>query len=350
MTTLQRPRWQAGLGVFVVATPAAIWILSGLVGQSLSTFEMAGMTGGLAAVVAAFTWAFGSGPEKARASSDADSLDVSVVLRLQLASPSDEKTQSGDAVESGPSETRSVTTLANSPRTASASTPGLVESLNDDLGQTLRVKRPHGLAAPIQLTHAGPAATILRGIGRSPGGLLDTEGARALVEAIDRNEVVRSEDTPHRARQLRWYGEGETIAAGGYVLRDPMVYVTDGGPDDREASCIDLRLEVGEPVEKAAGGAGFHPAYAELSPGQRAKYLCWLSSGRVGALDELGYARLFFCGLERRLLREQSDRNPILKEVVRLRETYPSSRLLVASIDHFLAFSLARQGIESINE
>ena len=55
MTTFQRPRWQAGLGVFALSTPAVLWILWGLVGRSLSPLEITGVVGAVATIVASFT-------------------------------------------------------------------------------------------------------------------------------------------------------------------------------------------------------------------------------------------------------------------------------------------------------
>ncbi len=81
-----------------------------------------------------------------------------------------------------------------------------------------------------------------------------------------------------------------------------MVYLADGMPRTAEASCIDLSLEVGEPVEDPVGSLGYYTTYARLSPAQRANYLQWLATGRTGTLREIGYAFLFFYGLERRLL------------------------------------------------
>ena len=84
-----------------------------------------------------------------------------------------------------------------------------------------------------------------------------------------------------------------------------MVYVSDGKPREDEASCIDLSLEIGIPAYEAPGSLGYYPTYAKISPNQRANYLRWLSSGRVDPLSDIGYAFLFFYGLERRLLLER---------------------------------------------
>ena len=81
-----------------------------------------------------------------------------------------------------------------------------------------------------------------------------------------------------------------------------------------------------------------------------ASYLDWLASGRVRGLDNIGYAFLFFFGLERHLLLERKDLPLILEEVVRLMQHYPSSVLLSTSLDLFLVFSLARHGIDAIDD
>jgi hypothetical protein len=149
---------------------------------------------------------------------------------------------------------------------------------------------------------------------------------------------------------LRWYGRGETVTVGEYLLRDPMVYVSHGRPPEEEASCIDLSLEVGQPLAENVVGLRKNPSYALLSPNQRAYYLRWMSNGRVGPLENIGFAFLFFYGLERRLLVEQQDQGPIVEEVVRLLDTYPSFGLFDAHLNLFLAFALARLGIESIDD
>ena len=39
-----------------------------------------------------------------------------------------------------------------------------------------------------------------------------------------------------------------------------------------------------------------------MTPGQRGNYLSWLASGKQGQLDDIGYAFVYFYGLERRFL------------------------------------------------
>jgi uncharacterized tellurite resistance protein B-like protein len=129
-----------------------------------------------------------------------------------------------------------------------------------------------------------------------------------------------------------------------------MVYVAEGLPRTAEASCIDLSLEVGKPAEEPVGSLGYYTTYSRLSPAQRANYLQWLATGRTGTLREIGYAFLFFYGLERRLLVEQQDLSPIVKEVVRLLETYTISGSFDAYLSRFLAYVLARGGIETLKD
>jgi hypothetical protein len=159
--------------------------------------------------------------------------------------------------------------------------------------------------------------------------------------------ALHSKEPALAPRELRWYGAGETVRVANYLLRDAMVYVSDGQPSDFEASCIDRKLDVGKPANGATIGAGLHAFYAALNPKQRAGYLQWLAAGRVGALDEPAYAFLFFCGLERRLLREHCDQRPILNEVVRLLEIYASHRTLRAQLNGFLVYALAQEWIDA---
>ena len=147
---------------------------------------------------------------------------------------------------------------------------------------------------------------------------------------------------PRAAQVPRWLGTGEAVTVGAYLLQDAMVYISEFKPRKDEPSCIDLSLPVGKPVKEAAGSLGYYPTYARLSPGQRANYLRWLSSGRVEPLHDIGYAFLFFYGLERRLLVERQDLSRIVKEVVRLLETYTSQGSFDGYLSRFLAFTLAR--------
>jgi len=177
-----------------------------------------------------------------------------------------------------------------------------------------------------------------------------SEKVEFRVEITDRNQTVRHEKTSGQAQELRWCGKGEIVTVGAYLLRDPMIYVSEGKPREDEASCIDLSLEIGNSVPEPTGSLGYYPTYSNLSPNQRANYLRWLSNGRVEPLHDVGYAFLFFYGLERRLIVERQDLNPIVKEVVRLLETYNTSGSFDLYLSRFLAFTAARVGIETLKD
>jgi uncharacterized tellurite resistance protein B-like protein len=149
---------------------------------------------------------------------------------------------------------------------------------------------------------------------------------------------------------LRWNRSGEPISVKGYLLRDPMVYTSVGKPAEPEASCIDLSLEIGKPAWEAAGALGHSPTYATITPTQRANYLSWLANGRVRPLVDIGYAFLFFYGLERRVLIDRAEPSAILGECLQLLKTYTFSSSFDGYLSRFLAFTVARTGIHRLDE
>ena len=149
---------------------------------------------------------------------------------------------------------------------------------------------------------------------------------------------------------LQWHGEGATVKVGPYTLKDPLVYVFGGKGFVDEVSCIDLSLPIGKPIEEPRGSLGYFPEYSRLVPEERATYLQWLARGRTGRVPDIGYAFLYFYGLERRLLLEGKDLSPIVKEVLRLLKTYSASGPFEDALSRFLCFSLAGAGIARLTE
>ena len=74
---------------------------------------------------------------------------------------------------------------------------------------------------------------------------------------------------------------------------------------------------------------------------QSTAYLDWLSKDRATSIQHIGYAFLFICGLERRLLLERADLNEIVREIIRLRVVYVTSRVLGLHLNRFLSFAVA---------
>jgi uncharacterized tellurite resistance protein B-like protein len=155
---------------------------------------------------------------------------------------------------------------------------------------------------------------------------------------------------PPDAAVLAWYGKGQNVTVGPYALVDPLVYVCNGQKSSSEASCIDHRHPIGKPVAEPVGSLGYYPEYSRLSGDQRANYLNWLAGGRTEPLSDIGYAFLYFYGLERRLLVDDQDLSPIVKEVVRLLETYTFSGSFDGYLSRFLSYTLARSGIGTLKE
>ena len=95
------------------------------------------------------------------------------------------------------------------------------------------------------------------------------QGIEFEVEIASRNQTVRDEKTSWHGKELRWFGKGETVTVGTYVLKYPMVYISEGKQLEVEASCIDVSREVGKPVIERVGSLGYYPTYAKLTPDQR---------------------------------------------------------------------------------
>lgn len=147
---------------------------------------------------------------------------------------------------------------------------------------------------------------------------------------------------------LKWVGAGGSIKAGGHQISDPLTYTSNGAPSQEEASCINVRLPIGRPVAEQRGALGYWPQYARMTPDQRANYLTWLAGGRKDALDDIGYAFIYFYGLERRALVDNEDIETVLTQANRLMYSYSASRSFFGYSSRFIAFVLARIGLENL--
>jgi len=82
-----------------------------------------------------------------------------------------------------------------------------------------------------------------------------------------------------------------------------------------------------------------------MTPRQRANYLQWLATGKTGPLHDIGYAFVYFYGLERRALIDGKDVNTIIPEVIRLLHQYPESGSFHGYLSRFIAFVATRTGL-----
>ena len=151
-------------------------------------------------------------------------------------------------------------------------------------------------------------------------------------------------------RRLDWRGTGQKVEIGPYIINDPLAYFSRGVSSEAEASCIDVKLPIGKPVVEPQGALGYWPRYSHISPDRRANYLAWLADGRTSDLTDIGYAFLYFYGLERRVLIDGQDLDPIASEVVRLLNRYTFSGAFTSSLMSFLAYVIARLGLVNLSE
>ena len=87
-----------------------------------------------------------------------------------------------------------------------------------------------------------------------------------------------------------------------------------------------------------------------MTPGQRGNYLTWLASGKQGQLDDIGYAFVYFYGLEWRVFIDGKDVDLIIPEVVRLLCRYPEIRLIQWIFESLHCFFRSPDGAEIHNE
>ena len=149
---------------------------------------------------------------------------------------------------------------------------------------------------------------------------------------------------------MLWHGVGRPLQIGPYKIEDPLIYCSRGLSAIAEASCIDLSLPVGQPVVESVGALGYWPEYRRISPNQRANYLSWLAGGCNTDLQDIGYAFIYFYGLERRALLENQDVNPVFEKVIRLLRRYTFSGSFTGYLTRFLAYIIARTGLEKLRK
>jgi len=135
---------------------------------------------------------------------------------------------------------------------------------------------------------------------------------------------------------MNWVGSGQFISVQGFTIQSPLTYWSNNNYP--EASCIIAGLKAEKNVQNVLPALPYWPQYSALTPVQRGKYLSWMSRGRNDDLDEIGYAFIFFYGLERRAIIDKTDHEIILSEVRRLLSRYPISGSFNSYLNHFTAY------------
>lgn len=141
--------------------------------------------------------------------------------------------------------------------------------------------------------------------------------------------------------QAHFVEASETLNVAGRSIPRPLLYVSAAEARDTDASTIVTGLPVGD--ASRALPLPYWPTYSGADPDQRARYLDWLAGGRSDRNIAVGYAFLFFYGLERRVLVEERDEELARAEVLRLLKLHGESRSFRGYASDFLAFGPLRR-------
>ncbi|MGE3108812.1 MAG: TerB N-terminal domain-containing protein [Phycisphaerales bacterium] len=123
---------------------------------------------------------------------------------------------------------------------------------------------------------------------------------------------------------IQWHGPGSFLEIAGFRIADPLTYASRvtrrWNQPAIDPSEITLEAPVVPDPDSAVGmDMGYWPWYSRIHPTHRHRYLAWLGNGRTDLPPDDGYLFLYYYGLERRLLVEQTDAPLVFREVVRLR-------------------------------
>ncbi|WP_352975223.1 TerB N-terminal domain-containing protein [Mesorhizobium sp. M1428] len=144
---------------------------------------------------------------------------------------------------------------------------------------------------------------------------------------FDRLPAVRA--SPTARQSAHWFPANTAAMVGSHDIPGGMIYVGEhlprqGTSTDPENCLIDPRLTVGAHGDPLGQTMGYWPSYLSISPPARKSFLDWLAGSRSDPDAYIGYVFLYFYGLERRLMLEESppDADGVVAEVCRLLQVY----------------------------
>lgn len=114
--------------------------------------------------------------------------------------------------------------------------------------------------------------------------------------------------------KLKFYSNNDSVGLFGYTITNSMFYTCDSISDMPFA--INTKSSPNfesVPVE----GLNYWPNYNRLNSAQQGYYIKWLADGKP-YIEELGYAYIYYYGLEYRALVEKQDLKDVLFEVIDL--------------------------------
>ena len=138
--------------------------------------------------------------------------------------------------------------------------------------------------------------------------------------------------------KLKFYSKSDTVNLFGYSITNSLFYTCDSKSDMPFAINIKSTPSFGViPSE----GLSYWPNYNQISKTQQGYFIKWLADGKP-FIEELGYAYIYYYGLEYRALVEKQDQKEVLFEVIdlvnkfkRLRYGYDLIAYLALSIKNF---------------
>lgn len=158
-----------------------------------------------------------------------------------------------------------------------------------------------------------------------------------------------------RPDDARWYGTDSPVIVQGVLITGGMLYIGRflpacpgaGASSTVLAPClIDPSLAAAVDTLPAGIVGCSSPTYAGLSPGHRRQYLKWLASDRADPRSNLDWVRLYFYGIERRLIASTpslGEEESLIAEIIRLRNTFAARLPLHGPVQTLLGFISMRK-------
>lgn len=135
--------------------------------------------------------------------------------------------------------------------------------------------------------------------------------------------------SPTTRQSAHWIPANTAAMVGSHNIPGGMIYLGEhlprqGSSTDPENCLIDPRLTVATHRDPLGQSMGYWPSYSSISSAARKSYLDWLAGSRGDPDAYIGYVFLYFYGLERRLMLEESppDADGVVAEVRRLLQVY----------------------------
>ena len=138
--------------------------------------------------------------------------------------------------------------------------------------------------------------------------------------------------------KLKFHSKSDTVNLFGYSITNSLFYTCDSKSDMPFAINTKSTPSFGVTPSE---GLNYWPNYNQISKTQQGYFIKWLADGKP-FIEELGYAYIYYYGLEYRALVEKQDQKEVLFEVIdlvnkfqRLRYGYDLIAYLVLSIKNF---------------